>query len=647
MRRLDAALLAGMACCLLLALAAKFLGLRTVPEAGDLPPQARSLPDDAEVATQDIEPEGSPAAAVAGDVRPSSPETPAPNGAIAAPTVVVRGSLLVAEASGHEFREENGTIRFDLLEPQGDGVFRSGRVVVVEVARGRWSLAAPEGWVAELLGGEIGCRPTLFQEAAFAISGQEAELTAVWPQRPTRLHFVDATTRAELSGLILVNAHVLNPMEEELEVVRRDVSSPVELEPGEMTPWISDEWTVELCVRAPGYAWCPIDLLDLAEGGERWFELLPGGDLLVSCQLPGGPVPGFDEVLTLSLNWSVGEPAEDYARGPITLSEPVRIEGLTPGTAEVSIYTQRWRSKAGEATIEILAGQCVEASVVLEAARLKQEEVVLEGRLKVPAAWEWTKDPELWFGMLSRHDDASLAAVEGSPGLFVWTCRARGAGPLLLPIVELRTQLGRVRFELAKIDATAPDSAMLDLVVEEPCPVIFSVEDAESGEPISNWGVSAGGRDRSDDRIWCRDDFQSAQATLYAWPGMWDVWLSARGYEYAQRSIEIHSGTNDVSIRLSRTCEFRLVARVDGLRIPWPRNDESEIEVLDASGNGVLAQGMSWSERFRHVETTGWGSATITIAGEIGGYEPVAPFVVDRRPGEVIEHVLDLVPRRR
>jgi len=555
-------------------------------------------------------------------------------------TLHVEGRVVLVEDSGEEVEDASGSMTLILWQGNHGG----HRQVAVE--RGAWTLELEEPCALGVRELELDGRAAIPEDprARHAIDRGVVVVRARLPVLLV-LHVRDAATGVPLSPVTVAavswgRAGAAHPGGvDDAEEVIDGATSPIDLRlPAPYA--LRDE--VTLFAHAPGYAWGSVRV-DPRAGGERFLDLVPGGGMDVAIH---GDLTGRTSRLRVR---------EGHEDAPVPLvdievggRDDARIEGLVPGAYRVSLEVGEWfrgPASLASASAEVRPGERTPVELVVDALPLPPK-VPLAGVVVVPPAWElsdFVLTLEVLGAPLDGGDDRKeLPSVRMSPvpeeeGALAWT-----AGDVLPGRYELA--LGQLEYS---ISFEVGPGGRSDVRFEVPPPGTVSVEvvDTDTGERAEiehiswacrrpQWVTTGGLENVGPDPETGRFEFRAPQCEIM-------VSTTGGGYGWANASVDVGPGTNEVRLEVRRTIAITLCLRDGETPVPWPSDFRLRPEALD----GGAGRGVTWTTR------NGRRSVDVDLPGRycfempaIAGYEAIPPQVVEVLAGQrTLEHVVQLV----
>jgi hypothetical protein len=123
-----------------------------------------------------------------------------------------------------------------------------------------------------------------------------------------------------------------------------------------------------------------------------------------------------------------------------------------------------------------------------------------------------------------------------------------------------------------------------------------------------------------------------------------DIQIWERTYRFVTQCVLLNPGTNDFTITLERACGLLLSLKDEGMTMAWPDQARYGIQVERLDGEG-REQSSGGEENAAYVAVSSPGRYRVTVP-DIAGFEPVAPFEVQIKRAEFVEHEIALRRRR-
>lgn len=617
-------------------------GLRSTDADSAQPDTAASAPQGASpaapAAPTDMEEERSEAPAeakVAATAQGAAPTT-------AEERVTLRGAFRLRERDGTERDVESGS--FELVGFSGEGVqLLRGRAYADD---GRWdfeiereTLGRIANFTVEFPQAESRLLPLVKPgtERIVANDGKGFDVVVREPE-PCTLRVFDAVTRVELSGIEICKQSAGMQHEERHErfVLANDLASPIDALALRSTTERAIPVTIEIALRAPGYAWQEL-MLDRGQGGERHVELFPGGD--VEVRFTGAPVPK-----SASLWISAPGRAGDSERISLDLQVRERTSFVLTGLRELDyeavLHVGELYDRAGRlanAKFRVVAGQRTSVDIHVD----PPQEIVrasLSGIALVPAELRKLASGKVLaisqFGNRLGEQPERLPLTcswESEPDAPLATLRFAGEGVAVGAYALCVEGTGFSE----SIELPPEGLHGLRLELGAPCEVLLDIVDAASGERVPNahlhWCVnaSAGSSGMAE---WIRAE-RGADALFRAQvPAGRLHWLvAAEGYgEPEESGAHVAGGHREITLRLPRQCALEFVL-VDGdVSVPFPQSWLPELEPLGHDGETST---FSFGSTTRVIGVTRPGLYRITLP-PINGFRPLEDVEVVVAPGE-------------
>ena len=556
--------------------------------------------------------------------------------------VTLRGAFRLRERDGTERDVESGS--FELVGFSGEGVqLLRGRAYADD---GRWdfeiereALGRIANFTVEFPQAESRLLPLVKPgtERIVANDGKGFDVVVRDPE-PSVLRVFDAVTRVELSGIEICKQGAGMQHEERHErfVLASNLASPIDALALRSTTERAIPLTIEIALRAPGYAWQEVEL-DRGQGGERHVELFPGGD--AEFRFSGAPVPE-------SASLWISAPATVGSSDRISLDLAVRgrssfiVSGLRELDYEAVVHVGELYDPAGKlavAKFRVVAGQRATVDIHVdppqeivranlsgiavlpaELRNLASGNVLAISQIgnrlgeqpeRLPLTCSWESEP-----------DAPLATLRfAGEDVAVGTYALCVEGTGFSQSIELPPQgLHGLRLELGA-----------------PCEVVLDVVDANSGERVPNahlhWRVNANAGS-SGMAEWIRAE-RGADALFRAQAPAGELhWLvAAEGYgEPEETGAQVAGARREFKLRLPRQCAIEFELRDGEVTLPFPQSWLPELEAL---GHGGEPSSITFGSTTRVLGLTRPGLYRITLP-PVNGFRPPAAVEVDVAAGE-------------
>jgi hypothetical protein len=364
-------------------------------------------------------------------------------------------------------------------------------------------------------------------------------------------------------------------------------------------PLLLPEWTTERVgaeewmgrrtwwIRAPGYAWAPIDV-DHARGGEWKVSLAPGGDL----ELKLAPKSSIEDAF---VNISCERDKESITEWP-DVGEPQTFvfQGVPVGPHTLTVdhsADAAWHDVYSE-TIYIERGATTSHVIALGAEDV-HDTASCRGTLRIPIEWG-AVEPRIELDVVRPEGIAHVATAavallsetDGRDRVWHWRAGERASGTFRASIAP-----ALVAREFS-FDIRHPE--VVELSIPKPVSVRLRVLDDASGEVIRPGQLSWCGLFARETLALDLQPQGSSDYAFWAAPGPISISLQAQGYGARTETVTLVDGPNDVVLRVRRSYPFRLVAVVDGERVPPPAN--WSLTVTPVEGKGRVCEARSDGE---------------------------------------------------
>jgi hypothetical protein len=562
--------------------------------------------------------------------------------AVAEERVTLRGAFRLRERDGTERDVRAGS--FELVGFSGEGVQLLRGTIYAKA--GRWQheiererLERVANFTVEFPQAEGRMLPLVrtTEDRRIANDGRGLDVLVRDPE-PCTLRVFDAATRVELAGLEVCReaAGLHHEEEHERYVLARDLASPIDALALRARDERAISLTLEIAIRAPGYAWQVVEL-DRGQGGERHVELLPGGD--VEFRFGGAPV-SKSASLWISAPATVGSSDRTSLDLALRGRSSFTVSGLRELDYEAVLHVGELYDPAGvlaKTKFRVVAGQratvdihvepppeVVRASlsgIALLPAQFRQRasgKVLAISQLgnrlgeqpdRLPLTGSWESEPDAPFATLR------FAGEELAVGTYALCVEGTGFSES----IELPPQgLHGLRLELGA-----------------PCEVVFDVVDAASGERVPNvhlhWCVNANAGS-SGMAEWIRAE-RGADALFRAQVPAGELhWLiAAEGYgEPEQSGAHVAGERREITLRLPRQCAIEFELRDGEVSVPFPQSWLPELEALGHDGE---TSSFSFGSTTRVIDVTRPGLYRITLP-PVNGFRPPAAVEIDVAAGE-------------
>jgi hypothetical protein len=562
-------------------------------------------------------------------------EGPAPPNDEPTDEVLVTGTIVVVDEAGVEHAREAGDLQVSAWSVT-DSVVQADPAMRVQVESGAFEFRVRAD-------AELSIRDVHLHGKLAVLEGESdvervpddrrLHLHAIW-LRPMRVVVRAADTGRELTAIQGV----------EVEAGRREVPSsaevPLELgdSPVTLRPTQVD-WNRlrAFFLRAPGYAWQIVEV-DLAAGGERVVDLVPGGALEVEVDGALPQVKTHLRVRPVERPWWC-EAEIEIGSTPATH----RIDSLPPDRKRVSIEhgPDHNPEPMTSAEVELVAGATVSLRLDLDAAPAR-ELVPLAGTLRLPASWGFTPDAfhiraaEPKEGRWHHVPDRGVfQRIDGTEDLWSWSVAPVEPGAYVI-------FLGGTGWSVL---ADVPLAGRTDVHIEVPPPADVEVVVVErtsgAGAAVEDvlWNVVRPARVRltshevagwsSDVGVWT---FRAPQGAI-------ELQVLDDAYEPASQRVQALPGANRFTLEVVRACGVLLRVADGETALPWPDAVDASLTPLTGS-DGMREH--TWNEDHVRIRVSGPGRYRISL-DDVPGYLPVTGEEVEIPPESFVEHVVHLV----
>lgn len=596
------------------------------------PNEAPAAPEEAEEKRSEA-PAGPKVAAAKGEVRAAAEER-----------VTLRGAYRLRERDGTERDVRTGS--FELLGFSSEGVQLLRGAVYAK--QGRWEfelerekLGRIASFTVEFPQAESRLLPLVKPgtERIVANDGKGFDVIVRDPE-PCTLRVFDAATKLELSNIEICKdcAGMQHEEAHERFVLARDLASPIDALALHSQNERTIPLTLEIAVRAPGYAWQEVEL-DRKQGGERHIELFPGGD--VEFRFTGEPVPK-------SASLWISAPARAGDSERVSLDLPVKgrasfvLNGLRELDYEAVLHVGELYDPAGRlanAKFRVVAGQRTAVDIEVAPA----PEIVragLSGIAVLPAALRKLASGKVI--AISQLGNRIGEQAERLPLSCSW--EPESGGDSAFSTLRFEAEGLAVGAYVLAIEGTGfsrrielPPEGLHNLRLElgPPCEVVLDVVDAITGERVPNvsinWSVA-----EDDTKFgmfdWVRvERGEDALFRLLAPAGHLRWLVAAEGYgEPEENGAWIRTERLELKLRLPRQCAFEFEL-VDGeVSVPFPQSWLPELEALGHDGE---PSSLTFGSTTRVLSVTRPGLYRITLPA-INGFRPLEARDIDVAAGE-------------
>jgi len=562
----------------------------------------------------------------------------------------VQGRVILTDELGVENSNVNGELTVVCWKGN------SGSHVRVEIANGEFVLDASGCEKLSINSVELGDRSAELEDsdAEYPVEGEPIVVRVHWP-RILLLTVLDQLSGTHLSRVTVAGSQGWEYEDEEHPgrlteetTLLTNGTSPIEIRPPGDEIRRADK---VYFVHSPGYAWKTIHL-DLTQGGQREIRLEQGGDLalhLVGELAEGGPL--------LRLRPSAEPDGSVYLEVPTSTESAIEITGLLPGKYNASVELGEWYDSPqslGAVDVVVDAGikNEYELLVTLPPTTVRAR---LAGTLFLPPAWGFTSfeiEADLDRGetgglkethTLSSSDMEQLAGDDGA-----WTF---DYGEIPTGDYELKFSSAGYPTELEYGYRTKLESAGNEQVqfrIPQPATVVIQIFEEPGGEPAKIVNLSWDPRAP-------KGTYMSAYVSSEAVPGKQGYFefqapvgqlglhTFGDGYTTLQEVVDVRSGRNEFTYRLSRECALVIVF-LDG-KTPVPIGDEwyPRPEHLDGEGK-LLYTSYGGSSGFKTALSKP-GRYVFEIP-ELEAFEPIPKQTITVRSGEETRHVVQLVRKQ-
>jgi hypothetical protein len=406
------------------------------------------------------------------------------------------------------------------------------------------------------------------------------------------------------------------------------------------------ELAPKLCLRSPSQA--PDYDAAVKEALDHFDEAKPE-------DFPGGRKPTLEEFKRL-IEQMRGQYEASRDAGELQLAQPARLgetslESLQPGEFVVSVEIgpdSETPLVAGKAAVKLVAGETARVGLVLEAVA-EPVPVQLAGTLFIPAGWNPTRlelqiEPiDLRGGTESDTRNLPLSrmvALPDRPGWFHWN-----AGDVLPATWRFEVR-GAGYSHDQKVGPAGDDH--VELRLGEPAKLIVHVVDEASGRPIElKWlqFIPAGdelayGLARTIDLEYDRSRSRYSAVVPVGAGTFESIESEEWTLDAATSRVDVHSGEQEVTLRVHRTCGVIVALSCDGAKVAWPEDlgFECKIEPVAAS---VGTTWMAMNDELPRFGVAVPGRYRVTLP-KIPGYAEVEPFEIDVPAGEFVTRTVAL-----
>jgi len=518
---------------------------------------------------------------------------------------------------------------------------------------GRFHLDVPGGHAFGIFSLEVDGRPAELQtsEEEYLWWHSKSPLTLhVRVGRPFLVHFIDATSNAELTDVTVFH-DVNNGPPAHSDVVVSGGVSPVEFDvrpdPVEVI------WHPDLRATVPGYADAEFEV-NFRLGGQSFVPMHRAAALRVT--VVGAPADAMVAVLRPEeiddeLRAHFESVGVDYFGMPVnsapaTSPEPVEIEDVPVGRYVVAVTVGNHLESVALAhqEVELVAGKTTELTLLCRKIE-HAPPVPVAGTVEVPR--EWGDTPfELWFSPTRRPDlwdsnrhcikSSEMQCDDGDPKVFHWSGVAVEPAEYDFLVSELNG------FQRCTVGVGGKRD--LRIAVGACGDVVLHVVDAATGSAIDNYSVQW----ETDATPFATDHYLRRDDEPKAYTGRVPV---GRGtlrelgeFELIESDpIEIHPGKNELTLHVRRLPGVVLEFAYDGWRVPWTNDSSLEATPVDHEGE-FLRESTDDAENVVLLVSRP-GKYRVTIPA-VAGFEIVPPFDVDVADGVYAHRTIELQRKR-
>jgi len=434
---------------------------------------------------------------------------------------------------------------------------------------------------------------------------------------------------------------------------------------------------IVLYARAPGYAWGSI-ALDLSKSEQRELLLRPGS--AIDVRLTNVQLERYRALETkpmLCVYWirkDGGNQQVHFEPLDETLeTEGLRLDGLKPGgyrvTVELGGGSWAKRPVLAREELSLAAGETRELVLTLTDPPAPPDRVTLGGVVSFPA-FDGLEDVRLQlyqanWGYGVGHVELSLAEMERVGGaLPTWSFQLED-----IPVGTCQIHL--LPFQKSwMIKVPAGGREDVELVIPELAEVLVETIDARTGKRIPLKEIRYGSREELQGQVhfdWSTPDrvtvgFEGEPGSFRFWTAPGAAYVRTleipSGLDYGPRrkDLELVPGLQSVRFELEPVYALRFEFRVGGAALP--REDavyhfqlSQGVRAVDHEGR-VTANYLQ-SDRLLEVSAPGVyevsfegiGADSYAVSLEAAGadrFHPIPPRLVDVRPGETAEVIVDL-----
>jgi hypothetical protein len=567
-------------------------------------------------------------------------ERPAEDAPPAAPvddTRSIVGSIVVTDVDGSEHRFESGSLTLHVWS--GD----NAHAREIEVASGAWRADVSRRARLEVWRIELGGRAAVWvhdEDRLRVPDDGVIELRARWPSASI-LHVRDAATRREFSSVEIAERSSQwtfetstspLPRGRKLETIAKGLASPIDV--GRALAEAKrqgDAASRTLWLRSPGFAWGSLEV-DLGAGGERFLDLVPGGDLDVH-------LAGAIDVTGCRLRVRASTGGAVVTQMPLGSERDVSIESVPARPCVVSIElgeSVRDAVVLGSTEAIVVAGRRTRVTIVVADKPIVPTERIA-GTIRVSKAWHAGK-----LDVSANSDDAG-ADLEQRMRFAHFEERRDDGEFHVFPFAFESVRPGHYELEVRRpafaFAVDASEGSREDLVLEIPPPGRVSLRaiDVATGRdaPVDeiDWhapwppGMVGSRTMEHPTEGTSRFEFDSPLGPI-------EIWCSDDEWTCEPLFVTVREGRNDAVMKVAATARFR-VQVVDGeMSIPW--NDRWNVQPAAVDGDGSL---LSWSGNLFVVSRPGRYRFAFP---KLDGYRAVPEQEVVVEADRATEHVIHL-----
>ena len=526
--------------------------------------------------------------------------------------VRLEGRVRVRDSTGGDRLAEDGHV--DLEINGGDRPLRTA------VRDGVFGVDVPVDATVKPSGARLGDRLTLLIDAAETqVTGPiTIEVRAFWPSG-TKLHVVDAVTRAELDDVTLIRcedrwSHGFARPPVSGEAAKKLVeseSSPIEL------PRRINSRSV-LWATAPGYAWGRIAIDDFSSG-DRTLRLERASELVVFLHVLA--TSDFEDDLFVRLRRGAGPEGKEVvavklerdrlADGRDPEPASIGIDRLAPGPYRVSAELGARAHDSHELTfapVDLAAGTTQEVRLLLSPPA-RGDRVPLSGTLILPPAWDALAPgtaTKLRIELAGRTEVRTKRVIELQIGSLPLTNQATGertfdAGRVIAG--DYGWSVPGTGWEgLVEVGAASTTDARL--IVPEPARLVVEVVEEVTERPVETerlyWRpvITMGPNDAIGDNVSVRGSRAQSRFEVVVPCGLVMVHVFGfEGYGFGRAMAQIGPAGESVTLELARNCEL-IVRLVDGETVVPLDGVEVEIERAGGGGRPQVSSSDGRTKRF-------------------------------------------------